>query len=249
MKRLLCLLLCAATITAFGQGSTLYRVNVVKPKAGMRAGFEASWKTHLDKYHNTSEKRMVSQILDGPMNGAYVIAEGPVSWADLDKEQANAKEHSLDLDQNFSPKLDVGGSNSVYRWADTLSYHGDVKASKFIVTITVLKDGTGGDVMTEMRRTALINAKINSTGSYNVFIKQLAGNSPTVVTRRNLKDGFKELDSNYDPNMVSMRNQFKDAYIKDYGQEAWDKRLKLQVDAVVSREQHLEKYRADLSSK
>ena len=246
MKKLLCLLLCAATVYAFGQGSTLYRVNVVKPKAGMTSAFEASWKIHLDKYHNATDKRMVSQITDGPMNGAYVIAEGPISYADMDKVNPTAKEHGLDLEKNFTPKLDVTGNNSIYRWADTLSYNGNVKADKFLVTVSVYKNGTAGDIQTELRRNVLIITKMNSTISVNVFVKQWAGSSPTIVNRRNLKDGFKELDSDYAPNMGT---QFKDTYIKDYGQEAWDKRLKLLVDAVVSREQHFEKYRADLSSK
>ena len=246
MKKLLCLLLCAATVTVFGQGSTLYRVNVVKPKAGMQSAFEASWKIHLDKFHKSTDKRMVSQIIDGTMNGGYVIVEGPISYADMDKDIPTAKEHTLDLEKTFTPKLDVTGNNSIFRWADTLSYNAGVKADKFLVTLTVLKDGTAEEYMAEMKRAALINTKINSTISINVFVKQLSGSSPTIVIRRNLKDGFKELDNNYSPNM---RAQFKEAYIKDYGQEAWDKRLKLLVDDVVSREQHLEKLRADLSSK
>lgn len=61
---------------SFWTGSTLYRVNVVKPKAGMNSAFEASWKLHLDKYHNATDKRMVSQITDGSMNGSFVIMEG-----------------------------------------------------------------------------------------------------------------------------------------------------------------------------
>lgn len=246
MKKLLCLLLCAATITVFGQGSTLYRVNVVKPKAGMQSAFEDSWKLHLAKFHNATDKRMVAQIIDGPMNGAYVLVEGPISYADMDKVNPTSKEHNLDLEKTFTPKLEVTGMNSIYRWADTLSYNGNVKADKFLVTVTVLKNGTAGEFMTEIRRNALINAKLNSPNSVNVFVKQFAGSSPTIVTRRNLKDGFKELDSDYAPNMGP---QFKDAYIKDYGKEAWDKRLKLLVDDVVSREQHMEKARADLSSK
>ncbi len=246
MKKLLCLLLCAATVTVFGQGNTLYRVNVVKPRPALQSAFEASWKMHLDKYHKTSDKRMVSEILDGPMNGGFVIAEGPISYADMDKDKPSAKNHGLDLEKNFSPKLDVNGNNSIYRWADTLSYNAAVRAEKFVVTVTVLKNGTAGEFQTELRRNVVINEKTKSPGSYNVFIKQFSGSSPTIVTRRNLKDGFKELDSAFGPNMGT---QFKDAYIKDYGQEAWDKRIKLQVDAVVSREQHLEKARPDLSSK
>ena len=247
MKQLFCLLLCAATVSVFGQGSTLYRVNVVKPKAGMTSAFEASWKMHRDKFHNATDKRMVAQIIDGPMNGAYVLVEGPISYADMDKDNPTAKEHSLDLEKTFTPKLDVTGMNSIYRLADTLSYNGNVKADKFLVSVTVLKNGTAAEYQTELRRNVLINTKTNSTNSVNVFVKQWAGSNPTIVTRRNLKNGFKELDSDYTPSM--MGTQFKDAYIKDYGQEAWDKRVKLLVDDVVSREQHMEKARADLSSK
>ena len=83
--------------------------------------------------------------------------------------------------------------------------------------------------------------------SYNIMIKQQAGTSPTFVSIRNLKDGYKELETGYFKMMGP--DDFKNAYIASYGQEAWDKRIKLMVDDVVSREQFFEKYRADLSSK
>ena len=67
-----------------------------------------------------------------------------------------------------------------------------------------------------------------------------------LVTIRNLKDGFKELEANY---FNLPQNGFRDEYVKQYGQDAWDKRQKLLVDDVVSREQHFEKLRRDLSSK
>ena len=246
MKQLFCLLLCAATVSVFGQGSTLYRVNVVKPKAGMKSAFEASWKIHLDKFHNTTDKRSVYEVTNGPGSGSYVIVEGPISYADMDKANPTAKDHALDLEKNFTPKLDVTGTNSVFRWADTLSYHGDAKADNVLVTVTVLKDGKAAEVFAEIRRTVLIAEKIKSPLSYNVMVKQFAGSSPTLVTLRNLKNGFKELDTDY---FKMAPDALKNAYIADYGQEAWDKRLKLLVDDVVSREQHFEKSRADLSSK
>ena len=246
MKQLFCLLLCAATVSVFGQGSTLYRVNVVKPKAGMKSAFEASWKIHLDKFHNTTDKRSVYEVTNGSGSGSYVIVEGPISYADMDKANPTAKDHGLDLEKNFTPKLDVTGTNSVFRWADTLSYHGDARADNILVTVTVLKDGKAGEYMTEMRRTALLAEKIKSPFSYTVMVKQFAGSSPTIVTLRNLKNGFKELEADY---FKLVPDAFKNAYIADYGQEAWDKRLKLLVDNVVSREQHFEKLRADLSSK
>ena len=103
-----------------------------------------------------------------------------------------------------------------------------------------------GEYLTEVRRSVLIQTKLNVPISAYVLIKQQAGSSPTIYGIRNLKDGFKELEANY---FNLPPNAFRDAYIKDYGQEAWDKRVKLLVDDRVSQEQHFEKFRADLSSK
>ena len=246
MKKLLCLLLCAVTVSAFGQGKTLYRVNVLKPKPGMKSAFEASWKTHMAKYHNATDKRTVYEITSGPQSGSYVIVEGPISYADMDVEKPMTKEHGLDLEKTFSPLLEPNSSNAIYRHADTLSYHGDTKASLFLLNMTVLKDGKTAEFLTEVRRGVLISTKLNSPFSNNYFIKQFAGSSPTMVSVRILKDGYKELDADY--NKMMAPDAFKNAYIADYGQDAWDKRVKLQVDDVVSREQQFEKLRTDLSS-
>ena len=246
MKKTLFLwLFIAAAFFANGQGNTLYEVNVVKPKAGMKSAFEASWKAHLDKYHKTSDKRTVYEVTSGPQSGSYVIVEGPFSYADMDKTLPNAKEHGLDLEKNFTPKLEPGSQNFVARWADTLSYNGDTKAENFLLTITMVKDGKMGEYMKELRRNVLLSAKLNSPFSYNVSIKQQAGSSPMIIGIRNLKEGFKELETNY---FQLPQNGFRDAYVNEYGQYAWDKRMKLLVEGIVSREQHFEKLRTDLSS-
>ena len=246
MKKTFFLWLCiAAAFLASGQGKTLYEVNFVKPKAGMKSAFEASWKMHLDKFHKTTDKRMVYEVVSGPESGTYVIVEGPFSYADMDKTLPNSKEHGLDLEKNFTPKLEPGGDNFNVRWADTLSHKGDVKAEKFLLTITVVKDGKMGEVLTEIRRGVLINTKLNSPFSYNTMIKQQAGSNPTIISIRNLGDGYKELEADY---FKLPQNGFRDAYIKDYGQEDWDKRVKLLVDNRVSQEQHFEVLRKDLSS-
>jgi hypothetical protein len=236
----------AAMLFVQGQGNTLYRVNIVKPKAGMKSAFEASWKMHLDKYHKTSDKRNVYEVTSGPELGSYVIVEGPFSYADMDKTIPNTKEHALDLEKNFTPKLEPGSQNFMARWADTLSHNGETKAEKFLLTITMVKDGKMAGYLTEIRRNALISAKLKSPFSYNVLIKQQAGSSPMIISIRHLKDGYKELESNY---FQLPQNGFRDAYVAEYGQEAWDKRVKLFVDDIVNREQHFEKIRTDLSSK
>src|SRR5437868_10204275 len=43
-----------AAFCASGQGKTLYTVNFVKPKPGMKSTFETNWKLHLAKFHKTS---------------------------------------------------------------------------------------------------------------------------------------------------------------------------------------------------
>ena len=52
-----------------GQGKTLYTVNIVKPKDGQKYAFEAAWKTHVAKFHNTTDKRNVYEIMSGPWMG------------------------------------------------------------------------------------------------------------------------------------------------------------------------------------
>ncbi len=59
-----------------------------------------------------------------------------------------------------------------------------------------------------------------------------------------LKEGFKELDSEFNP----QGTKFKDAYVKEYGQEQWDKRSKLLPEITESLEIYISKFRKDLST-
>jgi hypothetical protein len=246
----------AAAFFASGQGKTLYTVNVVKPKAGMKSTFETNWKAHMAKFHKTDDKRNVYEVVSGPHSGEYHIVEGPVAYADMDAEKPNGKEHGLDLEKNFSPFLRDETMNATYRHDDTASMNGNVTAEKFQVTVTHLKMGTQQATMRELRRNALINAKINTNPTFrfssNTYVQVMQGTKSVIVSVRNLKDGFKELDNTYfppNPNPLPP-NAFKDAYIKDYGQEAWDARSKLLDDNanIESREVYLMKLRKDLSS-
>jgi hypothetical protein len=244
----------ATAFIASGQGKTLYEVNFVKPKPGMQSTFEAKWKTHLAQFHKTDNKRTVYEVMSGSHNGEFHIVEGPIAYADMDTERPNAKEHGLDLEKNFSPYLEPNSMNGTYRWDDTASFNGNVTADKFQVTITHIKFGMQVETLREAKRTSLINAKLNPTNrlSYNFFVQVWAGSDPVTVTIRNLKDGFKELENNYyGPNpMANQPNAFKDAYIKEYGYDAWDARQKvLDNNAnVASREVFIMKLRKDLSS-
>ncbi len=241
----------AAAFVANGQGKTLYTVNFVKPKAGQKSAFEASWKIHLAKFHKT-DKRNVYEVMSGPNIGSFQIVEGPISYADMDMEKPMAKEHGMDLDKNYFPMLENDRMNGTYRWDDTASFNPNVKADKFLVTVTHVKFGMIQETIRESRRGSLITAKINPTSrfSVNVFTQLWSGSDPVRVSLRNLKDGFKELETDYyGPNTMAP-NAFKDAYIKDYGQDAWDARGKILDNNanVQSREIYILKFRKDLSS-
>ena len=243
----------AAAFVVNGQGKTLYTVNFIKPKSGMRSAFEASWKTHLAKFHKTEDKRNVYEIMSGPDIGGYQIVEGPIAYADMDLEKPNAKEHGLDLEKSFYPMLEDKRMTATYRWDDTASFNGNVKADKFLVTVTHVKSGLITETIRESRRGSLIQAKLNpnSPFSSNVYGQIWSGTDPVRVSVRNLKDGFKELENNYygpNPNPLGP-NAFRDAYIKDYGYDAWEARKVLDNNAnVVSREVYIMKFRKDLSS-
>lgn len=244
MKKTLFLgLFLAASFFAYSQGNTLYRVDVVKPKSGMRAAFEAGWKLHLDLFHKTKYKQTVYQITNGPDLGAYVIVQGPMSWASLDTVRPDAKAHGLDVDKLFTKTEEGSSRNMILRWVDTLSRNSTVQAEKFIATTTVIKNGKMGEYLAEVRRTVLIQDKLNLPSSTNRLTQMLAGSSPTLVTMTNLKDGFAQLEGG--PNNPN----FRAAYISEYGQDAWDSRLKILVDDVVSSRSNMQILRPDLSSK
>lgn len=235
-----------------GQGKSLYTVNTVKPKAGQKGAFEAAWKIHLAKFHKNSNKRNVYEIMSGPYTGYYQIVEGPISYADMDAEKPMARDHMADLDKNYFPMLEDKRMNSTYRWDDTASFNPSVKADKFLVTVNHIKFGMISETVRESRRGSLINKKINPSSRFstNVYTQLWSGSDPVRVTVRNLKDGFKELESDYyGPNTLP-RNAFKDAYIKDYGQDAWDARDKLfgNNGNVQSRDIYIMRLRKDLSS-
>ncbi len=259
MKRTFFLWLFAAmAFIANGQGKTLYEVNIVKPKPGMKSTFEAKWKDHLTKYHKTENKRKVYEVVSGPHSGEYHIVEGPISYADMDTEMPNSKEHGLDLEKNFTPYIEPNSMNAMFRWDDTASINPNVEATKFQVTVSHIKSNMMNETIRESRRGSLINQKINKDNnipirfSFNVFTQIMSGSDPVRISIRALKDGFKELENNYyGPNpFANMPNAFRDAYIKEYGYDAWDARQKLMNDNanIASREVFLMVLRKDLSS-
>jgi hypothetical protein len=218
---------------------------MVQPKMGQGKAYEKAWKAHVIKFHNGNDKRYAEEIMSGPNAGSILIASGPYSMADLDKVRANADAHSSDYDVTVGPSVGTFTQWGTYRWADTLSYNGTSTAEKFITTVYHLKPGKASDFIAEIKRSIAVNKKINSPSSYNAYVKMWSGSSPEIVIVTNLKDGFKQLDNGFNP---TMGKDFQNAYVQEYGQEMWDKRVKLLPEIMTSWDTYISKNRKDLSS-
>ena len=226
------------------QGNTLFTVDYIKVQPSMRTSYESAWKTHVNKFHNSNDKREVYEILTGPSRGAYLIMEGPYSFADMDKPKPSAAEHDADLEKNLSLPV-VTRNTSIFRYVDSLSYHPTHQPAKAVVTLTHVKNGKMNDYMNESKKGMSILSKMPSSFSNIVMTELFSGSDPIYLSIRSLKDGFKELEDGYAGGISG----FKDAYIKDFGQEGWDNRMKILNDYINSREVYLVIERKDLSSK
>jgi hypothetical protein len=256
MKQISILLLMVIALTASSQQATqvkdLATVNTVKPKPGQKMAFEAAYKQHVAKFHKADNPINVYEILSGEYAGYYHLVEANKSFEDFDKARTDAAAHSLDLDKNFFPLLE-DTRNGTYRFMDSLSLRPDVVAESFIVTINHLKQGL---VFADYRRELARAAKLNKNAK-GPFIESLSlsyfeqlwdGTDQTTVVIRNLKDGFKSLQTGYYPPNPAGTPSFRDAYSKTYGNTAWDDRVKLLDGAVAKSEQYIMRFRKDLST-
>ena len=247
MRKILFFLLLAGVSHSFAQTKSLVSVLTVTPKITEQQNFETAWIAHLKKFHqnDTTDRRGVFEILSGVRTGSYYIIDEGMSWGDMDVERSTDKAHDLDYSTTVSSTLESQSGETIYRWADTLSYNPGVQATKYLLTVYHIKTGKQDDVTDELKRSIAVDKKINSPVSFNGYIQTLAGSKPAVVIVRNLKDGFKEIDPDY---YKGLNDKFKAAYIEMFGQAQWDKRMTAIADLTDLTEQEMLKYRADLSS-
>lgn len=253
MKKLLFLLLMGIGLMAQSQKTDLLTVNTVKPKLGQKMAFETAYKVHISKFHKAEEKIGVYEILSGEYSGYYHLVYSGRSFADFDKERADANAHDLDLDKTFFPYLQ-DTRNGTYRFIDSLSLRPESTqtSSAFVVTIRHLNDDLNtADYRRELARGIKINSLmttgIMATLSFNYYEQLWDGSDQVTVTIRNLKGGFKDLEPPTGPAPAGGPS-FRELYEKTYGGAAWDERTKLMENAVVKAEQYIMKFRKDLSS-
>lgn len=252
MKKILLPVPMVTTMAAYSQRTDLATVNSVRPKKGQKMAFETAYKQHIAKFHKTDEKISVYEILSGTYQGYYHLVNSGRSFADFDKERADAVAHDLDLDKTFFPLLEET-MNGTYRFMDSLSLRPEVTAETYVVTVNHLKQDL---VLSDYRRELARSVKILSTLktafaenlSYSFYEQLWDGSDQVTVSIRNLKDGFKSLEQGYYPAAPAGTPGFREVYEKTYGFDAWDAREKLLDDAVVKTEVYIMKFRKDLSS-
>ena len=245
MRKILVLLLTVATCTAYSQGKTIYSVSSVKPKIGMTTAFENAWKTHVSKFHNGDHKILVFEILSGDKGGYYQFVKGPMSYADMDIEKPDQSAHDMDYQKKVASTLSDETGIFYYQYLDSLTLNPGVMADKSVVTVNSIKTGKMGDYRDEVKKGVMVSRTLNSPFNNNRYQLIGAGSNPVMVSVYNLKDGFKQLESDYFKNVAI----FRDNYITTYGFNNWEKRTDLLDDIVEKTEIFLRKRRGDLSSK
>jgi hypothetical protein len=254
MKKLIVGLLVLLTFALHAQPKPdLVTVNSVKPKDGSKMAFETAYKAHISKFHASTDKTNVFEVMSGKYAGYYNLIGPAGSFADLDKPRPDETVHNLDLDKNFFPLL-AETMNGVYQSIDSLAIHPSVPAEAFVVTIRHMKsDLNMQDYRRELARASKIRSKQKSafweSFSSNYYEQLWDGSDQVTVLVRNLKDGFKSLASGYYPPDAPGGPSFRDEYVKLYGHNAWDERVKVLDGAVASNEQYIMRLRKDMSSK
>jgi hypothetical protein len=242
----------SSTICVYAQKTDLLTVNTVKPKKGQKMAFEAAWKQHVAKFHSTTGRTAVYEIISGPNVNSYHLVNGGRSYADFDKDRPDATAHNVDLDKTFFPYLEET-MNGTYRYMDSLSLRPDSTAEKFIVTVRHLNwDLDQAAYRRELARGVNIN-KIQQGGffehlSYSLYEQLYDGSDQVTVSIRALKDGFKSQETDFYGKNPEGAPSFRDIYSKMYGNDAWDARVKLLDKSVEKMEVYLMKFRKDLSS-
>ena len=252
MKRIFLLLLMSSTIGAYAQKTDLLTVNTVKPKKGQKMAFEAAWKQHVGKFHNTTGRTSVYEITSGPNVNSYHLVNSGRSFADFDKDRADAPAHNLDLDKTFFPLLEET-TNGIYRYMDSLSLRPDTTAERFIVTVRHLNwDLNQAAYRKELSRGITVTKSLKGGFfehlSYILYEQMYDGSDQVTVSVRALKDGFKSLETEYYGKTPDGTPNFRDTYSKMYGNTAWDERVKLMDKAEDKMEVYMMRYRKDLSS-
>lgn len=246
MNKLFTIVSCFLVSTAAAQPGKLYTVEMIKARAGEMAAFEAAWQTHVSLFHaNDKKTRYVFSILSGPQMGYYQLMEGPASYAAMDGVNPQKRAHDLQYDEQVLPKIAVREGNRLFELVDSLSYRAAVYPEKIWVSVFHLKRGALPSFLSELKRTADIDKKINSNASYRCYVLQLGGSVDQVMLITHLSQGFAQLEAGHFP---AVPEAFKKAYMETYSAKQWNRRETILQELVDFSDSYIAKLNKELSS-
>ena len=227
-------------LLGIGQAKTVVTSNRLFAKNDKVAEFEKALTNHAQKYHTGDVAWRVWTIESGPDAGAYMVTEGPSTWAALDGRGDISEEHTADWEKNVLPLTMGEGQSGYYDFqADLSTVQLTDYADKIVINHMTAKPGQINKVKDLI--TGLKKVWDASKESVAVYSASFSG-EPGYITVTRLKDGLKELASDY-------RKPLQDRYNDAFGAGSFDTWLKDYSDAVQSRWSELLIYKPKLSSK
>ncbi len=221
------------------QNKTLLTSNRVSAKVDKVGEFEKALANHAKKYHTGDVAWRVWSIQSGPDAGGYMITEGPSTWATVDNRGDISAEHMTDWQKNVLPLTDGRGQSGYYDFvADLSTVQLTDYADKIVINHMTAKPGKMNHckALLEQMKKAWVADK-ESVAVYSVA----NSGEPGYITVTRLKNGLKELASDYRKPMAERFNAAN-------GAGAMDTWLKDYADAVQMRWSELLIYKPALSS-
>jgi len=234
------LLLCIIIpLLGISQTKTLLTSNRVFAKADKAGEFEKALASHAKKYHTGDVAWRVWSVQSGPDVGGYMITEGPSTWATLDNRGDISAEHTADWEKNVLPLTEGRGQSGYYDFeADLSTVQLTDYADKIVISHMTSKPGK------VLHTRSLIEQlkKVWVADKESVAVYSLVSSGePGYITVTRLKNGLKELASDYRKPMTERFNAAK-------GGTTYETWLKDYADAVQMRWSELLMYKPLLSS-
>lgn len=230
MRKYLFMLLLIPAI-GMGQAKTVLTSNRLFAKNDKSLEFEKALANHAQKYHTGDVKWRVWSIESGPDAGGYMVTEGPSSWSILDSRGDISPDHTDDWAKNVLPLTTGQGQSAYYEFQTDLSTVQITDyADKIVINHMTAKPGKVNAVKDIIQRLK----KVWTAGNESVAVYAAAfSGDPGYITVTRLKNGLKELASDYRKPMLERFNDANgagsfDTYLKDYAddvQNRWSELL------------------------
>lgn len=239
MKKLIFLLL-VLPVFGMGQTKTLLTSSRVFAKNDKTPEFEKALSSHAQKYHKADVAWRVWSIQSGPDAGGYMITEGPTTWSTMDTRADISEEHTADWEKNVLPLTEGHGQSGFYDFiADLSTVQLTDYSDKIIINHMTARPGKINDVMALIQK--LKSVWVADKESVAVY-SSVASGEPGYITVTRLKNGLKELASDY-------RKPMTDRFNATNGPGSFDTWLKEYAEVVQHRWSELLVYKPLLSSK